>query len=167
MPLTRDILLERVGVPDGSNPVAAPVGAAQQLWHGGVALLSTTTSPNAGYLKNAATPLATDIVMGLVDQSTGGTYAEVAPGILGGATDGAVFVDVVQGTFLFTSGTAGDALTVADTGDTVYYGGEGTNTIVAAKTDGGGTRPVLGVLMPLDPTIPAGKVPVRITFGSP
>lgn len=161
MALTRDILLRRLGTIDGHQPIAAPVLAAEQLYHGGVALL------RAGLLVNGAVPQVTDVVIGIVDQVTGGTQAETGIGILG-ASGNATWVDCATGTFIFTIGSSADALTEADAGATVYYGGEGTNTIIAAKTDGTGTRPVLGKLLPLDPTLPSGMCAVKLTtIGSP
>lgn len=163
--LTGDIKLIRVGVPDTHQPVAAPVGATVQLYHGAVALLSGGTGATQGYLKNAAVPTSTDTVMGMVDQSTGGTLAETGPGILGGSTDGAVWIDCATGTFLFQSGTGADALTETQAGTTVYYQGENANGPIAAKTTGSGTRPVLGTLLPIDPTVPTGYVPVKLPIG--
>src|SRR5580658_7842401 len=91
-----------------------PVGATQTVYPGCVALVSAGSGASAGNLKNAATPAATDLVAGLIATPAGGTYVQTGPGITGGSTDGAVWVDVQAGTFMIQSGTGADLLTTAN-----------------------------------------------------
>lgn len=158
MALTKDAHLVRYGTPSGHQLIPAPVKAAEQLYSGAVALL------RSGYLVNAATPQATDVIMGMVGDPAGGTYVKTGPGILGGSSDGEVWVNCETGSFAFVNGTGADALTEADAGATVYYGGETSSGPIAAKTSGGSSRPTLGKLLPIDPTFPLqqGQVPVQL-----
>ena len=102
----------RYGVPEATQIVACPVGATQQLYDGGVALVSGGSGATAGYLKNAATPVSTDIVAGMVGDPAGATV-QTGPGVLGGATDGAVWDNVLTGAFFFQSGSGDDQLSDA------------------------------------------------------
>jgi len=126
--LTNDIKTIEYGVPENSQLVAYPIGATSQLYCGAVALISGTGGTvTQGYLKNAATASASDIVAGIVADYAGGTGVKTGPGLLGGSTDGATWADVRTGTFFFQSGTGSNALTEAKVGGNVYYGGENAN----------------------------------------
>ena len=141
-------------VPYGTEftQVAYPVGANQQLYVGEVALL------RGGVLINAATPASTDIVVGMIGEPAGGTTVQTGPGILGGTTDGAVWVDVQCGSFFIQGGSGADTLSTATNATTVYLGPENANGPVADAT-GSGTRPVLGIQLPQDPGIAGGFSP--------
>lgn len=156
MALTQDCHLVRYGVPDGHQLVAAPVKAAAQLYHGAVGLL------RSGFLINAASPASTDIIVGMVQQTTGSSPPETGPGILGGTNDGDIWVDCATGTFGFQSGTGSDAITEANAGQLVYYQGENSAGPIAAATSGGGTRPQLGYVVPIDPTMPLQQAQVFV-----
>ncbi len=151
MTLSADIQVQRVGA-EGPEPIAAPVKAAAQLYCGSIATL------RSGYLIAATSPASTDVTCGIVGFPTGGTYVKTGPGILGGSTDGAVWVDCLTGVFLLASGTGADALTEANAGATVYVVDEQT----VGATSASGTRPVAGVMLPIDPTVPTGLVPVKM-----
>jgi hypothetical protein len=156
--LTGDIKTIQYGVPENSQIVAYPIGATAQLYSGAVALISGTGGTvTQGYLKNAATGSASDIVAGIVGDYAGGTAVAVGPGLLGGSTDGAVWANVRTGTFYIQSGTGSNALTEASVGSTVYYGGENANGPIANKTQG--ATPALGILLPQDPGITNNPVP--------
>jgi hypothetical protein len=158
--LTGEIHVVRYGSGDNNQPTSYGVGANQQLYYGEVALLSGSGSVTTGYLKNAATPGSADLVAGMIGDPAGGTQVKTGPGILGGSTDGGVWCDVLTGAFFFLSGgTAGDALSAATNGKTVYYGGETANGPYACATSAGGTRPVLGVQLAQDPGIAGGFSP--------
>lgn len=152
MALSADIKTLRVGVEGLHEPIAAPLKAVTTVYSGSIAIL------RSGYLVPATTPTSTDTCIGLIGNPTGGTYVKTGPGIVGGSTDGAVFIDCDTGTFLLANGTGADALTEANAGATVYVVDEQT----VGKTNGSGTRPVAGVMLPIDPTIPTGFVPVKI-----
>ena len=123
-----------------------PVGATQQLYSGEVALISGGSGGiTKGYLKNAAVAFASDIVVGMLDEPAGGTYVSTGAGVLGGATDGAVWLDVKSGAFFFQSGSGADQLSASTNGTNVYYGGENASGPIAMATSAGGTRPTLGV----------------------
>jgi hypothetical protein len=147
------------GEPPGGQLVSYPVGTAQQLYSGAVALISGSGSVTTGYLKNAAVPGASDLVAGIVSEPAGGTYVQTGPGILGGSTDGAVWADVRTGTYYFLNGTGADAVTEAYVGKTVYYSGETTSGPVVSNNNHSGQLPTLGVLLPQDPGIANGFSP--------
>jgi hypothetical protein len=157
--LTGDTHVFRYGSGDDCQPTAYGVGASQQLYYGEVALLSTGGSTTAGYLRNAATANSGDIIVGMIGDPGGGTLVKTGPGILGGTTDGSVWVDVLTGAFFFQSGTGADQLSAATNGKTVYYGGENSSGPIAMATIGNGSRPVLGVQVAQDPGIAGGFTP--------
>lgn len=152
MALTKDCHTIEFGVPEGNTLIAYPVKASEQLFSGAVALL------RAGYLVNAASPLSTDLVVGIVGDPAGGTAVQTGTGFTGGATDGAVWANVRNGSFFLQSGSGADALTTANVGNTVYYHGENNNGPVIDKT-GAGTKPVAGIQLPQDPGIAGGVTP--------
>jgi len=152
MSLTRDIFIRRVGA-EGPQPNAAPVKANETIYRGSIA------TTRAGYLVAATSPASTDFVMGIIQQVTGAGPAETGPGIVGGTTDGAVWIDCATGAFLLKNGTGSDEFTAADAGKPAYVVDEET----AGKTTGGGTRPLLGTALPADPTTPTGYWPFRLT----
>lgn len=152
--LTSDTQVYRYGTEDGDQPVAYPVGSAQTVYYGGVALVSGSGSVTTGYLKNAATAGSADLVVGMIDDPAGGTYVKTQAGITGTSTNGGVWVNVMRGAFYFQSGTGSNALTEANVGLTVYYGGENSAGPIANAT-GAGTSPILGILLPQDPAIGA------------
>jgi hypothetical protein len=159
MAMTGDGKAYRYGTGDGCQDISYGVGATQQLYYGEVALVSGSGAVTAGYLKNAGTFGSADIVVGMIGEPAGGTYVATGPGILGGATDGSVWVDVDTGTFFFQSGTGADQLSATTNGKTVYYGGENSTGPIACATNGGGSRPSLGVQVPQDPGIANGFLP--------
>ena len=156
--LTQDTHLITYGAQDISNLTAFPVGTSQQLYYGAVALMSGSGATTVGYIKNAATAGASDTVVGMVGEPAGGTYTSTGPGVLGGSTDGAVWINVRTGSFMFQSGTGADQLSATTNGKTVYYGGENTSGPIACAT-GSGTRPVLGIQLPQDPGFAGGYTP--------
>jgi hypothetical protein len=165
MSLSSDIRKVRYGSPIVHQPIVYPVGkgaAGQTLWRGSVTALSGGTTVTAGYLKNMATPAATDLVVGVVEGYGPGSPADTAPGVVAPNTaDGAVNAEIATGTFLFASGTGADALTVANVQKAVYLINENT----FGATSAGSTRPVGGLLVAIpatDPTIPVGQCAVQI-----
>jgi hypothetical protein len=160
MALTNDIHTIEYGVPESNQLVAYPVASTQHLYQGAVALLSGGTGATKGYLKNGNTSVsASDVCVGIVGPPAGGTYVATGPGIVGGATDGAVWDNVQTGAFFIQSGTGADALSATTNGLTVYYGGENNNGPIACATNGGGTRPTLGLQLPQDPGIDGTVTP--------
>ena len=168
MALTSDIAIVRYGSPIVHQPIEYPVGmgaSGQTLYRGSIAAISGGTTVTQGYLKNMATPAATDIVVGVVDgYGPRCGLADIGPGI-GGATlntaDGACTANVVTGTFEFQGGTGTDALTITNIQTQVYLINEST----VGATNGGSTRPVAGLLVAIpatDASIPAGFVSVQL-----
>ena len=159
--LTQDTLVIRYGSGDGDQPTSYPVGATQQLYYGEVALMSGSGGVTTGYLKNAANAGALDTVVGMLGGpgGAGGTYVETGSGVVGGSTDGAVWMNVQTGAFFFQSGTGADQLSQATNGKTVYYGGENSSGPLAMATSASSTRPVLGIQLPQDPGIAGGSTP--------
>lgn len=140
---------------------AAPVGALEEIYAGTVAVISGGVGATAGYLKNAASADVADKCIGWVEGPAGGTAPSWESPFVGGAADGDVYLNVRPGVALIKSATAGDALDETTAGATVYYDGE-TTVPIAAKTSGGGTRPVLGVQLPSPIGTPDGYVFVRV-----
>lgn len=157
MAMTGDGKVYRYGSGDDDQLLSYPVGSAQQLYYGEVALVSGGTGATKGYLKNGASPQSTDVVAGMVGEPAGGTYVKTGPGILGGSTDGAVWVDVLTGAFFFQSVSGANALSEASAGLTVYYKGENSNGPIASTSSGDG--PALGQQQPQDPGIAGGFTP--------
>lgn len=156
MALSADIKTTRYGTPDGHQPLNRGLGTSVTVYRGSVALQVAAT----GYLKNAASPSSTDIVLGIVSQGGPG-YADTGPGIVGTSTAGAVSADIDTGSFLLASGTGSDQCDLTTNSQTVYLIDEKT----VGKTNGGGTRPAAGVQLmdPVsDPSIPTGFVAVKL-----
>lgn len=158
MALAADCKLIRYGSGDGVQPRAYPIGNAQQLYSGAVALVSGSGAVTTGYLKNAASPGSADSVVGMIGEPTGGAYS-TGPGLPVPTSDGGVWDEVLEGAFFFQSGTGSDTLTAALNGLTVYYGGENANGPIACATSRTSTLPVLGTLLPQDPGIAGGFSP--------
>jgi hypothetical protein len=156
--LANDIKLIRYGSGDDAQPIAYPIGASQQLYSGAVALVSGSGSVTTGYLKNAASPGSSDVVVGMVGDATGGAFA-TGPGLPTATTNGGVWSEVLTGAFFFQSGTGADLLSAATNGLTVYYGGENANGPIACATNQSGALPILGVQVPQDPGINGGFTP--------
>jgi hypothetical protein len=152
--LTADIKITRYGTADGHQPIAQPLGGSATVYRGSVG------ATRSGYLVAMSTPQSTDVVWGVIENST--EIAFTGPGITNPAsTNGGVAVTLSTGTFILANGTAGDALAQTDVGSTVYLIDEQT----VGKTTGSGTRPVAGVLMQTptgDPTMATGKVAVKV-----
>ena len=158
MAVTSDIKKYEYGTEGGV--VAYPIAEAQQLYQGCVALLSGGTGATKGYLKNGnASVTSTDSCVGIVGPPAGGTLVATGPGVLGGATDGAVWDDVQTGAFFIQSGTGADQLSVTTNGQTVYYGGENNYGPIACAVVGSPARPVLGTQLPQDPGIAGNFTP--------
>ncbi len=157
MAMTDDGKVYRYGSGDDAQLTSYPVGEAQQLYYGEVALKSGGTGATEGFLKNGASPQSTDEVVGMVGEPAGGTYVKTGPGILGGSTDGAVWVNVLTGAFFFQSVSGANALSAASNGLTVYYAGENANGPLASTSSGAG--PILGSQIPQDPGIAGGFTP--------
>ena len=155
--VTTDIQLWPYGVTQ--PPIGYGVGANQTVYPGSVALQSGSGATTVGYLKNAATPGAADLVVGMIGQPAGGTYVQTGPGIVGGTTDGAVWADVLTGTFLIQSGTGSDQLSATTNGTTVYFGGENAQGPIACAVIGAPPRPKMGIQFPQDPSFANGSQP--------
>ena len=155
MALSKDIFVNRVGSEGKHEDLAAPLGSAVTVYSGSIALL------RAGYLAVASSPQSTDYCMGLIGDPAGGTYVKTGPGIVGNGSQGAngVWVEILTGSFILANGTGADALAETDVGAAVYVVDEQT----VGKTNGGSSRPQAGILLPIDPTIPSGFVPVQFT----
>ena len=171
MALTSDIAVYRYGTPSIHQPIEYPIGkgaSGQTLYRNSVALISGGTTVTQGYLKNAASPISGDIVVGLVgDYGPSCGQANTVPGLGGtvlNTADGVLTANVETGTFLLLSGTSTDALTVTNVGTQVYLINE--NTVGATSN---GTRPIAGLLVQVpatDASIPTGFVAVQLGTAS-
>jgi hypothetical protein len=155
MALTADVKMVRYGTPGGgTQPVNQPVKAAAVVYRGSVAIT------RSGYVVAATSPAsATDIVWGIIESAGPGT-ANLAPGITGGATDGAVTVEIATGTFFLASATGGGAITQANVGAVCYLLDETTVTMTA------GSLPIAGVIEAYDTTYPGALGPVAVKLGT-
>jgi hypothetical protein len=144
MAVTKDQKITRYGTGDGHQPVALGIKATVKVYRGTIALTDTS-----GFLKNASSPASTDKCWGLIQRvRPGDGQIDGAPGITGGATDGAVGAEIDAGTFFLGSSTGSDQLSAATLGTTVYVYDE----ITVAATNGGSTRPVAGIHVATDST---------------
>ena len=170
MALTSDILTTSYG--PAFSRVEYPVGkgsAGQTLYRGSFTAVSGGTTVTQGYLKNMATPAATDLVVGIVDDygpSCG--LANTGPGLIAPNTsNGAVTANVRQGTFIVASGTGADALSITNLQTSVYL----INETTVGATSGSSSRPVAGLLVATpatDASIPTGFCAVAVgTNASP
>jgi hypothetical protein len=124
--LTRDTPRLRVGEIKGKKRL--PVATATTIYAGSLVMV------NAGGF--AVTGAA----------ATGQFAAGVAAqGVVNSGANGALFVEVDEGDFEFASGTAGDALTVANYGDQVFIIDDDT----VGATNGGATRSAAGTCIGL------------------
>jgi len=123
------------------EPIALGRGgaAASVTFHGGSIVMT-----NAGGFVTVGATATGQFVRGVCNTP------KVSP-----ASNGAVEVGWEEGDFEFESGTAADALTVANNGDTVYIIDD--NTVGA--TNGGATRSIAGTQIGISPN---GKPIVRI-----
>lgn len=155
MALSKDVQTNRFGSEGLHEPLSAPLGSAVTVYSGSIAI------SRAGYLANASVPQSTDVVLGIIGDPAGGTYVKTGPGIVGNGSQGAngVWVTIQTGSFILASGTGADALAETDVGATVYA----IDEVTVGKTNGTNTRPAVGVLQPIDPTITTGFVPVLFT----
>lgn len=169
MALTGDIRKIRYGSAIDHQPIEYAIGkgaSGQTLYRGSVALISGGTTVTKGYLKNAATPAATDQVVGLLEgygPSCG--QANTGPGMGGtvlNTADGVLTANVVTGTFLLAvGGSAGDALSITNIQTPVYLVDEKS----VGATSASASRPVAGLLVQVpatDASIPAGMVAVQL-----
>ena len=135
MAVTTDQKIVRYGTGDKDEPIAKGIKATVKVYRGTIAV-----TDNTGYLKAVATA-TTDTCWGMIQKvRTGDGQIDGAPGITGGATDGAVGAEIEQGTFFLGSSTSADQLSVATEGTTVYV----YDDITVAATNGSSTRPVAG-----------------------
>lgn len=148
MGVTSDQKIVRYGSWDDHEFQVMGLGANVTVYRGTIAL-SNGTGAHQGYLKNAATVASTDVCWGLIDHvAPGSTAIDGAPGITGGSTDGAVSVEIAQGTFFLGSSTGSDQLGVTTLGLSVYVYNETT----VAATSGGAARPIAGIHVFTDTT---------------
>ena len=147
MALTGDVKVIRDGTPgNASQPVNQPVKALQTIYRGSVAIT------RSGYAYPATSPQSSDVVWGIVDKYGPG-FADTAPGIVGGATDGAVTMEIATGSFFLAnvSTNASDIATQASVGLPVYLVDE---THFSMWNDNG-LRPLAGVLNRIEPFMSA------------
>lgn len=136
MALSADIKVVRYGTPGNSTQKNNLPGTANAtIYRGSIAIT------RAGYLVAATTPQSTDTCWGVI-QGVGPGFADTGPGIVCGTTNGATTIDVATGSFFVAAGSGADAITQAQAGATVYV----INETTVGATNGGGTRPVAGVV---------------------
>jgi len=132
-----------------------PLGANVTVYAGSIAL-----TDSSGNIKNASSPASTDTCWGLIH--------DVAPfpPYPTSSVAGTYQVEIDTGAFYLNSGTGPDQLSQANVGDVVYV----INETTVGATNGSGTRPVAGVLLNVDLTIPYGyavKLGNNQSSGSP
>ena len=167
MALTGDIQTPQYGDPGIHQTIEQPIGkgaSGQTLYRGSVALISGGTTVTQGYLKNAASPISGDIVIGILEgygPSCG--QPDDAPGMGGtvlNTADGVLTANVKPGTWILLAGTGADAFTITNIMTACYLINE--NTVGATSNS---TRPVAGLLVQIpatDASIPTGYVAVQL-----
>jgi hypothetical protein len=167
MAVTSDQTIFEFGTADTHQPLNLGIAATVQLYRGTIAVASGAGGTK-GYLVNGDTPVSTQIVLGILNKYGPGT-ADTIPGLLGGATNGATTAEILTGSFLLASGTGADQLSAATVGATVYM----INSVTVGATNGGSTRPTVGVQLPAGdlanlPVGVGGLFPIHFTtVGSP
>jgi hypothetical protein len=168
MALTTDINKIAYGGAVDHQPIEYKIGkgaSGQTLYRGSVALISGGTTVTQGYLKSAASPATSDIVVGILDDygpSCG--QANLVPGMGGtvlNTADGVLTANVRPGTWLLKAGTGSDAMTITNIQQTVYLIDEQT----VGATSASSTRPAAGLLVQVpgtDASIPTGYVAVQL-----
>lgn len=163
MALTADIYTQSYG--PAFSLIEYPIGygsAGQTLFRGSFVAVSGGTTVTKGYLKNMATPAATDVVCGIVgDYGPSCGLANTGPGLGPTTANGSATANVRQGTFVVQSGTGADALTITNLQTSVYL----INETTVGATSGSSSRPVAGLLVALpatDASIPAGMCAVDV-----
>ena len=149
MATTKDVKIIQYGTPDGHQPTFQPLTSAVSLYAGTVAV------SRSGYLINPDTSVTSaDYVWGIVNGIVDANPAVSSPIV--GAAANVTNVGISTGTFYLTPGTAGDALTQADVGKTVYL----IDAVTVGKT--GASRPVAGVLASIGTAQYTGLVAVTL-----
>lgn len=163
MALTADVKLIRYGS-NRPEPLNIGLKAATTVYRGSIAVMKGVGT-SAGQLINATSASSGDEVMGLIDFAGPGV-ADTDPGIVGGATDGAVTVEVATGSFLLASASGADQLSAATAGQTVYL----VDEVTVGATNNGGLRPVAGIQLPAGDlaSLVGGLFPIKVgTKSSP
>lgn len=140
MALSADKARDRMGNPI-HVPKAHPVVASTTIYMGSIVMANA-----AGYATVGATATG-QFALGVATKK-----------VVGNGTNGGVSVPYECGDFEFESGTAGDALTIANVGDQVFLIDDDT----AGATNGGATRSALGTMVGVSA---AGKPIVRVGLG--
>ena len=132
--LTQDRKTDQIGTPDNGYPtiLSFPVAASTSIYGG--AMVATNAS---GYAVPASSSEAL-IIWGRARKQALNTTAA------GYGSAGAINVYVDTGAFYYNGGTGADAIAAANVGQYCYAIDDNT----VGLTDGGGTRPVAGVIMP-------------------
>lgn len=139
MALSADVPPVRFGVTGNSTQqISKPIAASVTVYGGSVA------TTRAGYITPASSPASTDVVWGLIYRQTPLVPPQAASSVAG--TYNAV---IDTGSFFLNAGTGADAMSAANVGATVYL----INETTVGLTNGGGTRPVAGVLLNIDTNV--------------
>lgn len=155
--LTQDRKTDQLNTPDSPMPTVLnfPVEAATTIFGG--ALVATNAAGNAV----PASATSAQKLWGRCKRQVVNTTAA------GFGAAGALQVTVDAGVFYFNNGAGGDAIAAANVGQYCYAADDNTVTL----TDGGGTRPLAGVIFGvgeygLSPT-GVGQIAVGVGFSSP
>ena len=163
MALTGDIKTTRYGTPGNSTqPGNLGITASAKIYRGSIA------TRRSGYLVAATAPASTDLTWGLIDKYGPG-YADVAPGLVGGTSNGSVTAEIATGAFFLQNGSGASAFTQANVGAAAYVQDE--QSMGSSQGSGATALPVggqfLGMAANIAPNLPnvAGMIVVKI--GSP
>ena len=124
------------------------IAAGAQIFMGALIILAL------GYARPGRVGQGADNTAKAADAATYRAVGVASRDIVGGATDGAVSLEVLAGEFEFENATAGDALTIADIGNAVYILDDET----VAKTNPNNTRAKAGILVNFNDTRPVVRV---------
>lgn len=160
MATTHDLKIIRYGTEDGHQPTAQPLTSSVSVYAGTLAVTHN------GYLINPDSGVATgDYCWGVINGIVDSNPAVSSP-ITGVASNGTV-CGISTGTFFFACGSGADAFTQADVGKTAYV----IDAATVGKTNGGGTRPVAGIVASIGVAQYTGLIAVELgsneSTGSP
>lgn len=131
----------RLGDTNHPNKFRIPIAAATKLYQGGIVCVNASGLAVPG--STSTTLKAAGVAEKTYDNSAGGASA--------------FNVEALPGVYWLNSGTAGDAITQANLGATVYIIDDNT----VGLTNGGSTRSVAGVVVDVDAVL---GIAVRISL---
>lgn len=155
MALSADVKIVRYGSPGNASQPAYPgaIAASTTVYAGSIALTNSN-----GAIKNAASPVSTDVCWGLIHSQTVNSSTASQTGLILDTLGNVMQIDT--GSFFVSYTTSGaQAITQSNVGQVVYV----VNETTVGANSAGNTLPAAGVLLTIDTTQPGGAA---VKFGS-